>query len=106
MNVYLHIVAQAILNLVCGFIWGSFLCNRLPKAWIRPVIPMYKLVPMAIISIWLTLMVFVSIRTLGDLIFQQPTGTFLEAVALYSYATAFFIGYTIPIRNIINGNFK
>lgn len=72
----IYTLAQPALNVAFGFAWGTifgFLPFRRP------------------LMLWLLLMVFVSVRTVGDWIFSQPHLPW-EPLRLYLYATCFFMG--------------
>lgn len=77
-DLIVYTVAQPILNLAFGFIWGTFFPD-LPK---RPHV------------LWALLLTFVSVRVVGDWLFAQPHLPW-EALRLYTYATCFFIGIVL-----------
>jgi hypothetical protein len=75
-DLLIYTLAQPALNLAFGFAWGAvfgFIPFRRP------------------LMLWLLLMVFVSVRTVGDWIFSQPHLPW-EPLRLYVYASCFFIG--------------
>lgn len=72
----MYSIAQPILNFGFGFLWGTIFQSEPLR---RPV------------ALWALLMVFVSIRTVGDWLFEQPHLPW-EALRLYLYATCFFFG--------------
>jgi hypothetical protein len=76
MELMVYSIAQPILNLGLGFIWGV----------IFPSVPLQR--PLAL---WGLLIVFVSVRVVGDWLFNQPHLPW-ESLRLYLYATCFFAG--------------
>lgn len=95
----LHDLLQALLNLIFGFGWGSVLTRLFPStAMLCSDLTSKKPAPYRSLWLWVTLLVFVSVRWIGDVIMRQPGGTLLETVNLYAYATAFFVGVWISIN--------
>ena len=79
MDSLVYMLAQPALNLAFGFLWGlvfGFTPFRRP------------------FMLWVLLMVFVSVRTVGDWLFSQPHLPW-EPLRLYLYATCFFLGIAI-----------
>lgn len=85
MDLLVYSVAQPFLNLGFGFIWGTIFPD-LPK---RPL------------ALWALLLTFVSVRVVGDWLFDQPHLPW-EWLRLYLYATCFFLGIALArlLRNI------
>jgi hypothetical protein len=78
MELLVYTIAQPFLNLGFGFIWGTVF-PELPK---RPLV------------LWVLLLTFVSVRVVGDWLFNQPHLPW-EPLRLYLYATCFFAGIAL-----------
>jgi hypothetical protein len=76
MELMVYSIAQPILNLGFGFIWGVVFSSAPIQ---RPIL------------LWVFLIVFVSVRVVGDWLFNQPHLPW-ETLRLYTYATCFFAG--------------
>lgn len=99
MNPTLHDLLQALLNLIFGLSWGNMLARLFPpSAMLCSNMTSEKPAPYRSLWLWVTLLVFVSVRWIGDVVMSQPGGTLLETVNLYAYATAFFVGLWIAVN--------
>lgn len=81
----IYSIAQPALNILFGFLFGFFL-EQLPFR--------------RLFMLWVALVVFVSVRVVGDWLFQQPSVLPWETVRLYVYATCFFFG-TVGARWLV-----
>ncbi len=73
----IYTIAQPVLNILFGFLFG-FLLQEVPFR--------------RLFMFWIALVVFVSVRVVGDWLFQQPSVLPWETVRLYVYASCFFLG--------------
>ena len=79
MDLVVYTLAQPVLNVGFGFVWG-LIAQTQPfrrSLWI-----------------WALLVVFVSVRVVGDWLFGLPHLPW-ETLRLYVYATCFFVGLTL-----------
>jgi hypothetical protein len=94
MNVHdeLYAVMQPALNLCVGFVWGLHLV-RTNRVFMNPL------------NLLWTLIVFVSVRIFGDVLFRQSE-PYLEPLRLVVYAFSFFFGTLISrwVRDLYGAN--
>lgn len=82
-ELYVYSLAQPVLNVFFGFLFGLAIFTNESLPWRR--LAWYA---------WGGLLVFVSVRVVGDWLFQQPHLPY-ETLRLYMYATCFFFGIAI-----------